>query len=78
MNIIKQNADTIHIREEELEKVRFNLQDILCVNKLTFFLCNFCFSYPIKFWLEKIAPRVRVKETLVAFAHLCHGAYFSD
>ncbi|KAL9314311.1 hypothetical protein ACSQ67_019763 [Phaseolus vulgaris] len=29
MNIIKQNADTIHIREEELEKVRFNLQDIL-------------------------------------------------
>ncbi|KAG5053187.1 hypothetical protein JHK87_005385 [Glycine soja] len=37
MNIIKQNADTIHIREEELEKVRFNLQDILYVNKSTFF-----------------------------------------
>jgi len=36
MNIIKQNADTIRIREEELEKVRFNLQDILCVNKFTF------------------------------------------
>ncbi|XP_027904525.1 structural maintenance of chromosomes protein 3 [Vigna unguiculata] len=28
MNIIKQNADTIRIREEELEKVRFNLQEI--------------------------------------------------
>lgn len=44
MNIIKQNADTIHIREEELEKVRFNLQDILCFNKLIFCFCNFCFS----------------------------------
>lgn len=41
MNIIKQNADTIHIREEELEKVRFNLQDILYVNKSTFFFVVF-------------------------------------
>ncbi|WVZ20171.1 hypothetical protein V8G54_007493 [Vigna mungo] len=31
MNIISQNKGTIHIREEELEKVRFNLQDILCL-----------------------------------------------
>lgn len=38
MNIIKQNADTIHTREEELEKVRFNLQDILYVNEHSFFL----------------------------------------
>lgn len=29
MNIIKHNADAIHIREEELEKVRFDLQNIL-------------------------------------------------
>lgn len=27
MNIIKQNEDKIHIREKELEKVRFNLQN---------------------------------------------------
>lgn len=29
MNIIKQNTDSIHIREEELEKVRVDLQNIL-------------------------------------------------
>lgn len=29
MNMIKQNADSIHVKEEELEKVRIELQDIL-------------------------------------------------
>jgi structural maintenance of chromosome 3 (chondroitin sulfate proteoglycan 6) len=29
MNIIKQNADSIHIKEEQLEKVKFEIQDIL-------------------------------------------------
>ncbi|CAJ2653742.1 unnamed protein product [Trifolium pratense] len=28
MNIIKQNADSIHIKEEQLEKVKFEIQDI--------------------------------------------------
>ncbi|RHN79046.1 putative structural maintenance of chromosomes protein [Medicago truncatula] len=29
MNTIKQNADSIHVKEEELEKVKFEIQDIL-------------------------------------------------
>lgn len=29
MNMIKQNADNIHDREEKLEKVKFEIQDIL-------------------------------------------------
>ncbi|MCI23603.1 structural maintenance of chromosomes protein 3-like, partial [Trifolium medium] len=29
MNIIKQTADSIHIREKELKQVKFQIQDIL-------------------------------------------------
>lgn len=29
MNIIKQNTDSIHIREQELEEVKLNIQNIL-------------------------------------------------